>query len=108
MYEYYFTEEEMDGKAIAIGLSTTPGPDWLKDIIKKVGQRLKLHRDLRGLLMKTQPTLTSPQSQAGNVSGSPSLFSPPISPPTPTQRTRTCSSSPTLSVVCDTFPYRSV
>lgn len=43
----------MDGKAIAIGMSTSPGPDWLKEIVKKVGIRLKVHRELRALLLTT-------------------------------------------------------
>lgn len=52
MYLFY-VEEDMDGKAIAIGISTSPGPDWLKEIVKKVGIRLKVHRELRTLLLTT-------------------------------------------------------
>ena len=43
----------MDGKAIAVDISTSPGPDWLKEIVKKVGIRLKVHRELRALLLTT-------------------------------------------------------
>ncbi|SMN12479.1 hypothetical protein SPBRAN_1134 [uncultured Candidatus Thioglobus sp.] len=39
----------MDGSAIALGLASTPGPDWLKDVVPKVGQRLKVHNALRAL-----------------------------------------------------------
>ena len=44
----------MDGNAIAIGLSTSPGPDWLKDVVTKVGLRLKVHNALRTLYNATQ------------------------------------------------------
>ena len=37
----------MDGKAIAFGLATAPGPDWLKDLIPTLGLRLKVHNSLR-------------------------------------------------------------
>lgn len=36
----------MDGKAIAFGLATAPGPDWLKDLIPALGLRLKVHNSL--------------------------------------------------------------
>ena len=39
----------MDGSAIALGLASTPGPSWLKDVVPKVGQRLKVHNALRAL-----------------------------------------------------------
>lgn len=44
----------MDGIAIAIGLSTSPGPDWLKDVVSKVGLRLKVHSALRTLYNQSQ------------------------------------------------------
>lgn len=36
----------MDGKAIAFGLATAPGPDWLKELILSLGVRLKVHNSL--------------------------------------------------------------
>lgn len=33
----------MDGDSIAVGLASSTGPDWLKDVISKVGLRLKVH-----------------------------------------------------------------
>ena len=36
----------MDGAAIAIGLASSPGPTWLKDVIPIVGTRLKVHNAL--------------------------------------------------------------
>lgn len=39
----------MDGDAILVGFSSTPGPDWLKDMIPKVGLRLKVYSALRDL-----------------------------------------------------------
>ena len=41
------TEQDMDGKDIAFGLATAPGPDWLKDVIPALGLRLKVHNSLR-------------------------------------------------------------
>lgn len=64
-------EEEMDGKAIAIGMSTSPGPEWLKEIVKKVGNKLKVHRELRALL------LTSSTQNKGSEVASPAT---PITP----------------------------
>ena len=34
----------MDGSAISAGLGSGPGPDWLKDVVPKVGWRLKVQR----------------------------------------------------------------
>ena len=39
----------MDGSAIAYGLDSSPGPNWLKDVIPKVGTRLKVHHALSQL-----------------------------------------------------------
>ena len=44
----------MDGNAIAVGLASGPGPDWLKDVVPKVGQRLKVHDALRALYLECQ------------------------------------------------------
>lgn len=32
---------------ISIGLSTSRGPDWIKDVLVKAGVNLKVHNDLR-------------------------------------------------------------
>ncbi len=42
-------DQELDGCAIAFGLGSAPVPHWLKDIIPTLGQRLKVHNDLRTL-----------------------------------------------------------
>ena len=68
------TDEDLDGKAIAIGISTSPGPDWLKDVVRKVGLRLKVHKELRQLLLTS-----SSRIQRGNEPVSPPMFSPPAS-----------------------------
>lgn len=47
-------DEYLDGSAITIGLSTSPGPDWLKDVVSKVGLRLKVHNALRTLYNESQ------------------------------------------------------
>ena len=47
-------DEYLDGSAITIGLSTSPGPDWLKDVVSKIGLRLKVHNALRTLYNESQ------------------------------------------------------
>lgn len=37
---FIVAEQEMDGNAIAMGLASAPGPDWLNDI-PTLGTRLK-------------------------------------------------------------------
>ena len=44
----------MDGDAIVLGLASCPGPDWLKEIIPKAGQRFKVHRLLSSLCTDTE------------------------------------------------------
>ena len=46
---YFYVEQDLDGNAIAMGLASTPGPDWLKDIVPTLGVRLKVHNALRTL-----------------------------------------------------------
>ena len=46
-------DESLDGSAITIGLSTS-GPDWLKDVVSKVGLCLKVHNALRTLYNESQ------------------------------------------------------
>lgn len=41
-------EQEIDGGAVAVGLSCS-SPEWLKDVIPKVGLRLKVHGSLLAL-----------------------------------------------------------
>lgn len=40
-------DQQLDGHAIGVGLSTSPGPDWLKDVVPQLGVRLKVHQALR-------------------------------------------------------------
>ena len=47
-------EQEMDGSAVKYGLGTSPGPQWLQEIVPVLGQRLKVHNDLRTLCMQDQ------------------------------------------------------
>ena len=39
----------MDGGAIAFGLSSSVGAEWLKEVVPKVGLRLKVHAALHSL-----------------------------------------------------------
>ncbi len=48
----------MDGKAIALGITTCSGSDWLKDVVKKVGIGLKVHRELRQFLLASSARKT--------------------------------------------------
>lgn len=48
-------DEELDGQAVAAGLASSIGSDWLKDIIPKVGLRLKLHQSLNSLAQEECP-----------------------------------------------------
>ena len=47
----------MDGKAIAFGLATASGPDWLKELILSLGLRLKVHNSLRSLYSECQVSI---------------------------------------------------
>ena len=44
----------MDGKAIAFGLATAPGPDWLKELIPSLALRLIVHNSLCTLYTECQ------------------------------------------------------
>ena len=44
----------MDGKAIAFGLASAPGPDWLRDVVPTLGLRLKVHNALCSLVSPSQ------------------------------------------------------
>lgn len=52
------SDEDMDGDAVAVGLASSPGPDWLKDLVPKVGVRLKIHNALRSLYLQCQVSAT--------------------------------------------------
>jgi hypothetical protein len=39
----------MDGDALVTLIGLTPGPDSLKDLVTKVGQRLKLYKEVKAL-----------------------------------------------------------
>ena len=47
-------EQEMDRAAIKCGFGTSPGPQWLQEIVPVLGQRLKVHNELRTPCMKDQ------------------------------------------------------
>ena len=40
----------MDGEAICAALASSPGPDALRDLIPKLGVRLKVYRAIRSVL----------------------------------------------------------
>ena len=42
-------ENDMDGEALATLIGLTPGPDCLKDLVKKVGWRLKVYKAIKEL-----------------------------------------------------------
>lgn len=50
----FIIEQELDGDAIAVGLASSTGPDWLKDVVPKMGLRLKVHSALHSFLLKSQ------------------------------------------------------
>ena len=39
----------MDGEALVTLIGVTPGPDCLKELVVKVGQRLKLYKEIKSL-----------------------------------------------------------
>lgn len=44
----------MDGDAILVGFASSSGPEWLKDIVPKVGLRLKVYSALRSLHLQSK------------------------------------------------------
>ena len=48
------SEQEMDGEAITAVFTTSPGPDCLKDVLPKLGQRLKVYNALKCLYEELQ------------------------------------------------------
>ena len=53
----------MDGDAILMGFASSPRPDWLKDIVPKVGLRLKVYSALRNLHLQSQVRYHSQRNQ---------------------------------------------
>lgn len=50
-YRYLYTiDQEMDGEAVVAAFGTTPGPDCFRDVLPKVGQRMKVYRDIKLLM----------------------------------------------------------
>ena len=45
----------MDGEAVCTALASCPGPDCLKDIIKKAGPRLRVYSALRSICLEAEP-----------------------------------------------------
>lgn len=54
VFIFVVLDQEMDGSAVKYGLGTSPGPQWLQEIVPVLGQRLKVHNDLRTLCMQDQ------------------------------------------------------
>ena len=52
MLSSYTADQEMDGEAICTALATCPGPDSLREVIPKLGVRLKVYRVIRSALEK--------------------------------------------------------
>lgn len=40
-------EHQLDGSAIAVGIASSPGPNWLTEVVPTLGTRLKVHQALR-------------------------------------------------------------
>jgi hypothetical protein len=40
----------MDGVAVATAFTTAPGPDCLKEVVPKLGQRLKVYKAIKTLI----------------------------------------------------------
>lgn len=54
VFTLFNSDEDMDGAAISAGLASCPGPDWLKDVLPRVGIRLKVHNALKALYHQVQ------------------------------------------------------
>jgi len=46
------SDQDMDGEAICVALASTPGPDSLRDVIPKLGLRLKVYQVIKAALDK--------------------------------------------------------
>ena len=47
-------DEDMDGEAVCTALASCPGPDCLKDIVKKCGPRLRVYKALRAACLESE------------------------------------------------------
>ena len=45
----FYADNEMDGESLAALIATKPGPDSLKDLVQKVGLRMKLYKAIKAL-----------------------------------------------------------
>lgn len=50
-------ENEMDGEALSTLIGIIPGPDCLKDLIPKVGVRLKVYQCIKAIYNKELSTV---------------------------------------------------
>lgn len=46
-FYYCFLDQEMDGEAILMAVSSSPGPDCLKSVLPTLGQRLKVYHAIK-------------------------------------------------------------
>ena len=44
---YWFIENEIDGESLATLIGIVPGPDCLKDLIPKIGIRIKVYHHIK-------------------------------------------------------------
>lgn len=44
----------MDGEAIFTAFATAPGPDCIREVVPKLGYRLKVYRCLKSLIEESQ------------------------------------------------------
>ena len=51
---FFATEQGMDGEAIVSAFGVACGPDCLKDVVKRYGDRLKIYRKLKTLIEQEQ------------------------------------------------------
>ena len=49
---YTFLENEMDGDSLCTLIGIIPGPDCLKDLVPKVGVRLKVYQCIKAICNK--------------------------------------------------------
>ncbi len=52
VYINFNLEQEMDGEAICAALASIPGAESLRDVVPKLGLRLKVYRALKAALDK--------------------------------------------------------
>lgn len=49
-WSYCFIDHAMDGDAIVAAFASTPGPDCLRDVLPKVGQRMKVYMTIKWMM----------------------------------------------------------